>query len=482
MAEAKDTVNTQCAAYRQMSAKWTLLHDLLGGTSAMRSAGERWLPREQDEKDLNYKARLGRSILFGGYGDTVEKLAAKPFSKPVTIQGELPEQLAPMSNDVDGSGYSLTQFGQDVFRSALKYGLTHVLVDYPKVEGSPDLGTERQLALRPRFVLVEPPQLIGWTFDKAANGQPVLTSIRIREQECRKEGTFGDKIVQQIRVYTTDHWELWEQPEKEWVKVGEGVHTFGGIPLATCYFQRSGLMTADPPLEDLAWLNLAHWQSMSDQRNILRFARFALLFAKGFKDNEVEKGFSVGPSNVISTTNPEADLKYVEHTGSAIDAGEEDIKRVEQRMEVLSMQPLIRQSGDVKATGMAINESKSQSEIQAWIRNLEAGIRQSFDLACRWIGAELPDDFKVDIFNEFNLVLGASSDTGELLKVWQGNGITHETYLREVKRRGLLSENLDVDQEVENVKAQGPALAGIGAGGGAGAGGADAGSEQPVLE
>lgn len=454
-----DNVSRTCTAYDDMARKWPLLRDLMGGTMAMRAAGVTWLPKETDEKDANYQVRLNRSILFAGYSDTVEKLTGKPFEKPVTLQGELPAKLAEIAADVDGTGYGLTPFARDCFRSALKYGLTHVLVDYPRVPTTVDLGTERQLQIRPRPVLVEPTQLIGWTTSESDSGPPALTAIRIREQITVPDGKYGDKTANRIRVYTTTTWELWEEKGKEWVKIQEGTHTFGSVPLATCYFQRTGFMTADPPLEDLAWLNLAHWQSMSDQRNILRFARFAILFAKGFEKSTIEAGFTIGPAQVIGTTNDNASLQYIEHTGKAIEAGENDLRQLEQRMEVLSMQPFIRQSGDVKATSMAISESKSQSEIHGWIHELEGMLRRVFGLAAQWVGEKVPENFKVDVFSEFNLTMGASTDTGELLKAREARQISHATYLSEVKRRGLLSENLDIEKEVEAVKAEGPDLA-----------------------
>jgi hypothetical protein len=464
MAESQNNVNTPCLAWTKMSAKWDLLHDLLGGTQAMRVAGIKWLPKEQDELELNYAARLARSVLFGAYSDTIEKLAAKPLSEPITIQGEPSDRIKQIVTDVDGSGYSLQQFAKDAFRSAAIYGLAHVLVDYPKSAPGVDLGTERQLALQPKFVLVEPPNLIGWEVQPGST--PKLSSVRIHETTIIADGAYGQKVVNRIRVYSSSTWELWEQTKDNWIKIEEGPHSYPGVPLRTCYFLRRGFMVGDPPLEDLAWLNLAHWQSSSDQRNILRFARAALLFGKGLKRSDVDKGITIGGNLSFLTENDNAELKYVEHSGKAIEAGAADVKQIEERMEVLGMQPMIRQSGDVKATGQAINESKVQSEIQAWIHNLEGALLDCFTTAAQWIGETLPDKFKIDIYNEFTLLDGSTADNDQLLKARVAGEISRKTYLNEIKRRGLLSENLDVAQEIEDVNEEGPALAGIGSGAG----------------
>lgn len=460
MSTAVANVNTPCTAYSQMAAKWGLLHDLLGGTATMRAAGTKWLPKETQEDRQHYNVRLERSILFNAYGDTVEKLAAKPFSRPVTIQGDLPQRLAPLVDDVDGTGRSLTQFAKDAFRMGLIYGMVHILVDYPRAPRDIDLATERQLALRPRPVLVSPADLIGWTVDKDSSGRQVLSSIRIREQDVVPLGEYGEQIVERVRVYRPDDWQLWELGEKDWMLIDSDTHSYPGIPLTTCYFLKKDFMIADPPLEALAWLNLAHWQSMSDQRNILRYARSAILFASGFTKQEVDAGITLGPNSFVHSTNPEADLKYVEHAGAAIEAGESDLKRLEERMEILGMQPLIRQSGDVKATGQAINEAKSQAEIQAWIRDLEAALYEMFSMSAVWIGANVPDDFMVDIYSDFAMAGGSNNELAELLKARLAGQIRHATYLYEMKRRGVLSEMVDVGAEVTECQSDGNFLLG----------------------
>src|SRR6185295_4553940 len=99
--------------------------------------------------------------------------------------------------------------------------------------------------------------------------------------------------------------------------------------LAPVYLNRTGFMTGEPPLEELADLNVAHWQSSSDQRNILTVARVPILFGTGIEGNEK---LEIGASSMIRTSDPNAKLTYVEHTGAAIGAGERDLERLEFQM------------------------------------------------------------------------------------------------------------------------------------------------------
>lgn len=448
-----DDIDTPCKAYVEMFPKWDLINDLLGGTTVMRAVGRKWLPAENKENGVNYDNRIARSFLYGAYRDTIQKLSAKPFSKPVSVAGNLSERLEELTANVDFRSSDLTQFARTIFEDGLKYGMGHIFVDYPSDGASQSLYEERQSGTRPYFVRIAPHDLIGWRTEKQPDGSDKLIQIRFKEKSLEFKNEFGEEEVEYIRVVTLDGWQLWRRTEndKNYEKVREGQHTFGEIPLVSFYTMRKDFMVSDPPLEDLAWLNLAHWQSLSDQRNILRFARVGLLFASGFAPEEIEEGINIGPNSLVSSTNPEANLEYVEHSGEAIGAGEKDLKRLEERMEVLGLQPLVQTTGNSTATARAMDEARTHSNIQAWIRGLENSLLRAFEMAAMWVGETLPDDFAVDIFNEFGVTLSASDDVKSLLAMKQGGCISHETFIKEVKRRGVLSDEVVAGEEINAI-------------------------------
>lgn len=465
--ETKNMVALPCSAYNAMATKWQLIDDLLGGTYSMRKAGERWLPREPKEDDLSYQHRLNRSILFTAYADTVEDLAGKPFSEPVRFDGEIPENLLFLDENCDGQGTNITQFARRLFDTCLNRGLTHVLVDYPVTspqEGQKlTIADEQRLGARSFFVEITPDQLIGWRFEKGNDGSPVLTQIRWKTTRIEPDGEYGERVVEEIRVMTPTEWQIHTKNEKnEYILTSVGTHTFGSIPLVTCYINKTGLMTADPPLEGLAWMNISHWQSSSDQKNLLRYARFPLLFFKGLSDEEVEKEVIIGPGRKFVSNNPEADAKYLEHSGSAITSGRQDILDIEERMALLGLEPVLsKPTGTQTATGQAIDESRSNCAIQAWIRSLEQCLTDCFNLAAQWTQIEMPDDFKVNIFNDFGVGVRATADIDALIKARQSKEIDRETFLREIRRRGLLSETADIDSIISNIESEGPDLSSI---------------------
>jgi len=466
--EAK--ANTPCSAYNAMASEWTLIDDLIAGSAAMRAGSAEYLPKFDKEEAKHYSARVSNSILFSAYGDTVKSICSKPFSKALTLQGELPTPLDGLGDNVDGQGKSLSQLAKDIFFQFVNRGLGHILVDYPSTVAedgtTPNLAEERSAGIMPRFINIKPEQLIGWRTEKDATGKDVLTQIRIAETQTEQVGDWGEKQVNYIRVYERDNWRLYVEGEKDEYSIdNEGINSLGKIPLVTGYANQTGFMTAEPPLRELAETNLAHYRSDSDQRNILHYGRAATLVTLGFSEEEADR-IALGPNQRISSTRSqsEANVFFAEIQGTAIEAGAKDVEKLEERMMMLGLQPFLRKTGNQTATGQSIDESRANCDIQAWVMSLERLLRQAYEMAAEWIGAELPEDFKVDIFNDFAIWVRAMQDVAELIKIRQAGELSRQTFLREVKRRALLSETLDIDEEIAAIEAEGPALGMIGMG------------------
>jgi hypothetical protein len=464
--EAK--VNTPCTAYNAMASQWSLIDDLLGGTEAMTDTVKvlNYLPKFDKENDKHYNARVNNSILFSAYADTAKSICSKPFSKPVTVQGKLPEPLNEIEDDVDGQGKSLMQLAKEIFFEFINRGIGHILVDYPTTVNEngekPNLKQERSAGFRPRFIHIKPSQLISWQTQKDSSGKPVLSRIRITESQMEPDGLWGEKKVNYIRVYEPNKWQLYVENDKnEYTLLSEGINSLGKVPLITGYSNQTGYMTAKPPLRELAETNLAHFRSDSDQRNILHMARTATLFVKGFSEDETNV-IALGPNQIISTSNPEADVKFVEHTGSAIDSGLKDIEKLEQRMMMLGLQPFLQNVGNQTATGQGIDESRANCDIQAWAMSLEYMLYMAYAMAAEWIKMELPEDFNIIVFKDFAIWFRAAQEIRDLITIRQARELSRETFLHEVKRRALLSETLDVNEEINRIASEGPAFGAIG--------------------
>lgn len=448
-----DDVFVPCSSWYAMCKHWKLPDTLLGGTLAMRDAGEDYLPRETKEQRIKYQNRLDRTILFNGYEDSIDNLTSRPFSRKVDIKGDIPEIIQELIEDADGLGTSLHNFTRLCYYEAVHRGMVHILVDFPPVPTERTKKDEQDWGIRPYFQMISAKDLIGWRFERLSGfTPPVLSQIRIKEECVEPDGRYGEKRVRRVKIINRDTWERFSKNEddKDPVLDEMGINTLGKVYLVTVYFNKSKkqLMTAKPCLEGLAWMNLAHWQSYSDQRNILRFARTGILFGKGLKEEDVAKSIIIGPNQSFLTESEEADLKYVEHNGNAIEAGENDIQSIEEKMNMLGMQPFIASTKSETATGKEIDESRNQSDVQTWIMSLEQGIKEALILAHQWIGEEVDDELDVDIYSDFSVITRGTQDLDTIDKGRARGDISQRTYINECKRRDVLSDCVDTDQEI----------------------------------
>lgn len=449
----QDRVEEPIAAFKAMQEAWQLIADLQGGTRSMRARSSTYLPRWDAEKDESYAQRVARSVLYEAFSDTVKKLAAKPFSRPVTVKNaeKLHPRLREFLKDVDGLGNDITTFSRMLFIDALAFGKTHVFTDLAGSSISLTHAEQQQLGIRPYWNHVKARELIGWRERQLPGGAIEIEQARILEAKEEATGRFGSKTVRYVRVLNIDGtWELYREPEsgKEWSTFDSGTFTFKGMPLRVLNLMDPGRWGATPPLESLAWLNLAHFCSDSDQRSILHYARAFLIFVSGVTTEEQEKPIAFGPGAVFRSTNESARMDVVEHGGAAITSGERDLKELETRMEVLGLAPLL-DTRTGTATGQMLDASQSHAGIQAWIRTGERFLTDLLRDAGQWIGQPVPDDVSVDIFSEFASTLAGASDMGVVGSARQAGDLSLRTYLSELKRRGILSDDVDIEDEME---------------------------------
>ena len=258
---------------------WAIVDSLMGGTKAMREAGQVYLPKWPKEDDDSYKARISSSTLLPAYSETVHNMSGRVFAEPIVLGDDVPELTQGFAQNFDRQGNNLQVWSQSAFVTGLSHGLCHVFVDYPKAEGLRTAADEKAAGVRPYAILIQPEQVLGWRA-ASTGGEQALTQFRYMECIEEDDGAFGCKKVMQIRVLEPGAWHTYREVEgangkKSWQPHEEGLTSIDMIPLATFYTKRTGFMTATPPLLELAYMNVKHWQSQSDQDNILHVARVA---------------------------------------------------------------------------------------------------------------------------------------------------------------------------------------------------------------
>jgi hypothetical protein len=195
-------------------------------------------------------------------------------------------------------------------------------------------------------------------------------------------------------------------------------------------------MITQPPLMDLAWLNIAHWQSSSDQRHILHIARVPILFAKGMdaSDSQIE----IGPNRIIIAEDNSADIKFVEHSGAAIAAGHQDLLDLEEKMAVMGLDLIARRPGQPTATEKAIDHAQSNAFLHMLVDDLRDHLNAVLRLAALWFGLPEAAAGQVVLPKYFPINQQKSDQAHDLLDKHK-TGMPADDFLTAVERNGIFN-------------------------------------------
>jgi len=459
MTDRVDSVSDQ--QQRQID-RAALPRTLMGDTPAMRAAGKTYLPQEPNESDAAYANRRQRSTLFNALGKTVDDMTGKVFAKPIVIEDDVPDKIKVCLENVDLAGRHMNVFARDVFRDAMQTGIGYILTDMPRrPEGLANTqAAEADAGIRPYLVYIPLERMLGFKFEMLA-GVATLTMIRFREHVTEADGEFGEKTVEQIRVIEPGRWRTFRKADAaaigrnvgEWYEHESGLTSLSKIPLAPVYLNRTGYMEGAPPLAKLAEINVAHWQSQSDQRNILHVARVPILFGAGFKDDDE---ITVGAGTLIRNSDPNAKLTYVEHTGKAIEAGRDELANLEFQMQTMGLQLLVSQPRKT-ATGEIRDDAKENSPLAMMANALQDALEMSLGYMSEFIGLGADAGGSVVVNTDFG-VRANGADLQHLLDAVNADQISKKTFWAEWQRRGVLSDSFDADLEKDRINSEAPTL------------------------
>jgi hypothetical protein len=432
--------------------EWKILDALMGGTPAMRKAGQELLPMWPAEDGAAYDLRLKTATLFPAYRRTVGVMSGKPFAKPLALKDADPS-IEKWAEDIDMQGVSLHSFAAEMFEESFN-GLAGIMVSYPRVPpGGYRSKGDMPASVRPYFVRVKHNQILGWLTDQSS-GPAKLVQLRILEQSEKPDGPFGVKCIDQVRVLYPGRWEVWQQIDNgKWIITDFGTTSLDVVNFVPIYGIRKGFMCGSPPMLDLAYLNVKHWQSQSDQDTILHVARVPILAMIGADD---QSQLTVGGAAAVKLP-AGADIKFVEHTGKAIAAGEAALEALVQQMIQTGAELTVKKPGGQRTASQDNNEAEAnKSDLQRMAENYEDTLDQALAMMGRFANIAKPGN--VELFSDYGAAtMGEASAT--LIKDLHIAGIiTGETAIKELQRRGVVSDDVDPDAEFTQAQSEVPAL------------------------
>ena len=451
-----DSPFTRTRAVLDMMKGWEIMKAVTEGTEYLRENSEAFLPLEPREDFDAYLARVNRAVFSPFTQRLIRAATGLVLRKPITLTGD-PYWTEMFKMDVDGCGSDLDEYARRVLMCSLTYGQSHILVDYPAPSGALSLAEERQQNRRPYWIEVDPNNLYGWRLDRESN-YGNLIQARIAEKAVLPDGDFGEKVYDQIRVIEPGRYRVFRKKEqieemydvsdnsvtgnfemgsadKDYKQVESGEFSLGEIPLVTVYSGKTENLVSKPPLLDIAYLNIAHFQRQADLIHSLHVASQPMLVMEGYDDQTKDLAISV---NYAMATQPGNKIYYVEPASSAFDAQSAEIKELQMQMatlgiSTLSQQKFVAESADARR----LDRVDTNSMLAMVSMELEQKLQKCFNFSAEYVGIEPPE---VKISRDFDIERLIGQDITALNSLFEQQVIDREEF-RDILVQGEVLPN-----------------------------------------
>ena len=451
-----DSPFTRTRAVMDMVKGWEIMKAVTNGTEYLRDNSEAFLPLEPREDYTAYLSRVNRAV-FSPYTQRLIRAATGLIMrKPITLLG-YSYWTDVFAKDVDGCGSDLDEYARRVLICSLTYGQSHILVDYPAPTGALSLAEERAQNRRPYWIEIDPTNIYGWRLDREVNYGSII-QVRIAEKAVVPSGEFGEQVFDQVRVIEPGKYSIYRkvspkkdlinlqdttyagnfdgpENEKDYELVDSGAFSLGEVPLVSIYSGKTDTLTSKPPLLDIAYLNLAHFQRQADLIHSLHVASQPLLVMEGWDDQTKDMSISV---NYAMATQPGNKIYYVEPAASAFEAQAAEIQELQLQMatlgiSTLSQQKFVAESADARR----LDRVDTNSMLSMVSLELEQKLQKVFNLSASYLGIEPPE---VKMSRDFDIERLIGQDITALTSLFDQKVIDREEF-RDILVQGEVLPN-----------------------------------------
>ena len=393
-ANRPDTLSPRAAA---QTAAVALVRDLAGGTATVRGAGSTYLPKAEGEEHGDYGARLKRSVFFNAFSRTVDGLTGLVFRKDPVLGDDVPTPMQKHWENIDMAGTHGDVFARERLEDILESGHGAILVEFPRTDGE-QTAAEEMSEIRPYWVPIMKEDILSWRTENV-KGRTVLLQVVIRERGYVDVGRFGQEKHTQYRVIFLNSvdgvpvvgWELLEVNDKKQVSTLD-FGTYANqteIPLAELITSgRKSIFESDPPLLDLAYLNIAHYQMWSDYNWSIYKTNVPIFVTLGLQGLDDDDGdLVIGSNTYIDIPDPNGDAKYVSHDGASLGSTKQALDDLKSEMGTLGLAMLAPQKRAAEtAESKRLDKATSDSALSVTARGLQDGLENALKFHANYLG------------------------------------------------------------------------------------------------
>lgn len=451
-------------AWAEFFPEWEMIGDCVDGERKIKKAGKKYLPHPSDDSvnddptGSRYDSYKNRASFLNATGRTLSGLIGIAFNKQPVI--ELKGGIEDMAEDADGEGQPLAQFIRDALSQTLQRGRAGVMTDFTARE-------ERKADNkgRPVLRLFTAKQIINW---RVTNGKTSLVVVRYQEPVDDPDGfelTMKTFWIELRLIDGVAHWRNWVQGNDTITSTDLTPFTdAASVPLKELPWSWIGASNNDhtpdaPPLADIAYLNIKHYQCEADLAEASHTVGQPMVALTGLNDDWTEKylpdGFVVGSrKGVLLPVGGDLTFAQPEDRNLILSVAE----RREKQLAMLGAK-LVERNTSARTATQASDEAQTDNSILSLCAgNVEQAVSRALSFAAVFAGS---GEFTVTLNKQYDIAQMDSQAITALMGAVQSGNMRLIDFIRYQQRIGLVPQDEkpeDIEQELQDSN---PTFAGL---------------------
>lgn len=434
--------------------KYQLIRDILEGELAVKAASVKYLPipnNETEETSERYQAYLTRAVLYNATNRTVSGLVGQIFLRDPVV--EIPDVLQIVNKDANAANMSLTQMAKMACNHVIAFGRGGLFTDFTGSNGESTRSEVLDGTVRPTINFYKPWNIINWKRTKIKSRNVlslvVLLESKAVENQFKIEYEKRFRVLRLVPIDNDDFIvvvQIWsKEGDTTEFKVVESYtladangESLNELPFDFIGSKNNDDSVDDPPIYDLASLNIAHYRNSADFEESCFMLGQPTPFFAGLTEHWVEnvmkgKVFLGSRAAVSLPEKGSAGLLQADPNTLARDA----MDHKENLMYSLGAKLVQERVIEATATEIEIQNASENSVLSTAAKNVTTVFEKALQRAAVFIGAST-EEVKFKLNTNFDLTSMTPDELRIVLEGWVNfNAFTTSEMREAVQRSGL---------------------------------------------
>jgi len=423
--------------YIETENKWTRVRDSFLGSDKVKEKGEVYLPKLSSQDKKSYESYVMRAMYVNAIKNTVQGLVGAVMRIEPVINA--PDRILELAQDITGTGVSLKDFISNMLSEQLLMGRQGILIDRTEDRAYLSGYTTEQMTNWMDDVIVLKETYVAHALNDTYD---MTYEVQYRELMIDEDGKYV------VRIWRDSQgWSLWNEIYP--TKVGQALNE---IPFVALSGNELNLNPTQPPLMSLVDTNLSMYRTSADLEHGRHFTALPTPYVTGI-DGDSELKIGSGSAWILPDSSSRAG--YLEFTGQGLQALEKAVEEKRSIMASLGASLLqTEKTGVESAEAVRLRQNSESSVLVGAVLSVQEGIAKALSLMAEWEGVS--GDIEVELNTDFSDTKISAQDLTALMGAWQSGGISHETFLHNMKKGEVIANDVSVEDERDRIDLQNP--------------------------